>query len=112
MAITKHNFNGINWGFNTDNLPYKKLQELEENRTYILRGCFVTPDHGFGEGAVLITDDALVNVPARYVQTILDIRSDKEDVKDIKAGKVGFHYEMFKSKYGRDGYGIVFDEIK
>ena len=112
MAITKHNFNGINWGFDTEGLPYKKLQELEAYRTYTLRGCFVTPDHGYGEGAVLITDDALVNVPARYVQTILDIRSDKEDVKDIKAGKVGFHYEMFKSKYGRDGYGIVFDEIK
>ena len=66
---------------------------------------------GYGEGAVLITDEANVNVPGRYVQTILDIRSDKEDVRDIKAGKVGFHYEMFKSKYGRDGYGIVFDEL-
>lgn len=111
MAITKYNFNGINWGIESDRLPFVKLADLEEGQVYTLRGCYVTPDRGYGEGAVLITDEANVNVPGRYVQTILDIRSDKEDVKDIKAGKVGFHYEMFKSKYGRDGYGIVFDEL-
>ena len=113
MAIARHNFNGINWGIETEGLPYKKLSDLEVGKVYPLFGCFVTPDHGYGEGAVLITEGALVNIPGRYVETVLAIRSSKEDVQDIKDGKCGFHYEKFMHpKYKRESYSLAFDELK
>ena len=112
MSFKKFNHTGINWGINTDHFPYKKLSELEAGKTYPLLGCFVTPDNGYGEGAVLITTDALVNVPQRYVETVMNIRADREAVDEIKAGKVGFHFETFKNpKYKNVGYSIVFDDI-
>lgn len=113
MSLTRYNRTGINWGIETEGFPYVKLSDLKEGETYVLRGCFVTPDNGYGAGAVLITDDKLVNIPQRYVELVNTIRSTKEDVKDIMEGKVGFHYETFVNpKYKNAGYTIVFDDIQ
>lgn len=107
MAITKFNTNIINWGIETDGFPFKKLNELEEGKVYVLRGCFTTPDNGYGMGAVLIIDDALINVPQRYVELVQEIRNDPEVIDQIKAGKAGFRYSVFQSaKYKNKGYGI------
>lgn len=111
MSLKKYNKTGINWGIETDGFAYVKLAELEEGKIYPLRGMFVTPDNGFGEGAVLITDSCMVNIPQRYVQMINEIRASKEDVEEIIAGKCGFHYETFTSKYGTPGYTIAFDDL-
>lgn len=107
MAITKHNSSVINWGIETEGMPFKKLSELEEGKVYTLRGCFATPDNGYGPGAVLITDDALINVPQRYVDLVQTIRNDPDDIEQIKEGKAGFRYSVFQSqKYKNKGYGI------
>lgn len=114
MAITRFNQSAvIDWEFNTEGFQYRKLKDLPENVTFRLRGCFVTPDQGYGPGAVLITDHEFINIPQRYVQTLADIREDPEAVAEIKAGKAGFHYTTFKSRNnGGTGYNVVFDEIK
>lgn len=114
MAITRFNQSAvIDWEFNTEGFQYRKLKDLPENVTFRLRGCFVTPDQGYGPGAVLITDQEFINIPQRYVQTLSDIREDPEAVAEIKAGKAGFHYTTFKSRNnGGTGYNVVFDEIK
>ena len=112
MSLTRYNRTGINWNIETEGFPYKKLSELEEGHVYTLRGCFVTPDNGYGPGAVFIIDDALVNLPQRYVDLVNTIRSEKGDVQDIKDGRVGFHYEVFQNtKYKNPGYTIVFDDL-
>ena len=88
MGISKFNKgNKIDWGIDTKSLPFKKTSEVELNKTYDLKGCFITPDRGFGGGAVLITDDFLLNIPGRYIDNINNIMSDPETVEDIKAGK-------------------------
>lgn len=113
MKIQQFNHTGINWGVETDDFPYKKLADLRKEKTYPLLGCFVTPDNGYGAGAVLITSDALINIPQRYVETIMQIRNDPECVEEIKSGKVGFHYVTFRNpKYKNEGYSLVFDELK
>mgnify|MGYP006908808508 CR=1 FL=1 len=113
MSLKKYNRTGINWSIETEGFPYVKLSDLKEGETYVLRGCFVTPDNGYGEGAVFITDGQFVNIPQRYVELVNTIRSTKEDVQDIIDGKVGFHYQTFQNpKYKNLGYTIVFDDIQ
>ena len=110
MGISKFNKgNKIDWGIDTKSLPFKKTSEVELNKTYDLKGCFITFDRGFGDGAVLITDDFLLNIPGRYVDNINNIMSDPETVEDIKAGKCGFIVTSFISeKFKRTGYSIEF----
>lgn len=110
MGISKFNKgNKIDWGIDTKSLPFKKTSEVELNKTYNLKGCFITPDKGFGKGAVLISDGFLLNIPARYVDDINGIVADAETVEDIKAGKCGFIVTSFISeKFKRTGYSIEF----
>ena len=110
MGISKFNKNNkIEWGVDTKSLPFKKTSEIELNKTYDLKGCFITPDKGFGKGAVLISDGFLLNIPARYVDDINNIVADAETVEDIKAGKCGFIVTSFISeKFKRTGYSIEF----
>ena len=110
MGISKFNKgNKIDWGIDTKSMPFKKTSEVELDKTYDLKGCFITPDKGFGKGAVLISDGFLLNIPARYVDDINNIVADAETVKDIKAGKCGFIVTSFISeKFKRTGYSIEF----
>ena len=110
MGISKFNKgNKIDWGVDTKSLPFKKTLEVELGKTYDLKGCFITPDKGFGKGAVLISDDFLLNIPGRYIDNINNIMSDPETVEDIKAGKCGFIVTSFISeKFKRTGYSIEF----
>ena len=110
MGISKFNKgNKIDWGIDTKSLPFKKTSEVELDKTYDLKGCFITPDKGFGKGAVLISDGFLLNIPARYVDDINNIVADAEVVEDIKAGKCGFIVTSFISeKFKRTGYSIEF----
>ena len=110
MGISKFNKgNKIDWGIDTKSLPFKKTSEVELNKMYDLKGCFITPDRGYGKGAVLISDGFLLNIPARYVDDINNIIADAETVENIKAGKCGFIVTSFISeKFKRTGYSIEF----
>ena len=110
MGISKFNKGRkIDWGIDTKSMTFKKTSEVELNKTYELKGCFITPDRGYGEGAVLISDGFLLNIPDRYIDTINDIISDSEVVEEIKSGKCGFIVTSFISeKFKRTGYSIKF----
>lgn len=110
MGISNYNpTKNITWNINTDGFKYIKLSELEPDTAYDLYGMFVTSDHGYGEGAVLIMNDCLVNIPERYVNTIKAMINDPEVVQLIKAGKTAFAYHEFTSKkYHRTGYAVEF----
>lgn len=107
MGLNNKNRGGVNWGVETKDWEFKKLRELEEGKQYKLLGCFVSPDHGYGEGAVFISDGFLVNIPARYISLVTDIQSDHEAIEEIKSGKGAFKYHKFKSaKYNRDAFSV------
>lgn len=113
MGITKLNKNAkVDWGFNTEGFEFKKIGELEEGKVYPLRGCFTTPDKGYGVGAVLITDSCLVNIPNRYVDDVKYMMNDSECIDEIKTSRAGFKYSTYLSeKYKRTGYSIEFLNI-
>lgn len=109
MSI-KTNSNRVDWNINNEGFDYVKLRELEEGQEYPLYGAFISKDHGFGEGAVLISDGINVNIPARYVETIRGWLNDETAITEIKSGKATFKYETFVSKkYSRTGYRLIFD---
>lgn len=108
MSLTDHNSTKANWEIDTDGFEFVKLQTLTEGQHYPLRGCFVSPDNGYGRGAVLISNDRYVNIPQRNVEMIEDVCRDQSAVDEINSGKAFFWYECFKTKQGQTGYQIYF----
>ena len=112
MGIEKFNQTKVRWNVNTDGFIYKKLADLKEGVKYPLMGMFVSGDHGYGEGAVLITDNEYVNIPERYVDIIRVMTADDEIIKDIQDNKCAFSFKTFTSKqYHRTGYEVIFHTV-
>lgn len=111
MGISKFNTGAtsIDWGIDTQDMKYKKTSQVQLNTEYNLRGFYVTPDNGYGKGAVLISDDFLLNAPSRFADIISNMLADQEVVEAVKAGKCAFKVYTFESKqFKRTGYGIEF----
>lgn len=111
MSITSHNktMNSVEWGYETKDFPFKKCSEVELDTPMKIHGVFVTADNGYGEGACAILDNAILNMPARFVDIVRDIIADQEAVTEIKEGRAGIKVSTFISKkYKRTGYDIEF----
>lgn len=113
MKITELNYKGgIDWGIDTKEMDFAKCEEMPQETPLKLHGFFVTPDNGYGRGAVAILDDVLLNLSQRYVETVDTILSDNEMVQEIKDGKVAIEISSFISKkYKKVGYDITFVEV-
>lgn len=112
MGISKFNRKGIDWKVDTKDWGIKKLRELEKGKVYPLKGFFTTPNKGFGEGAILISDGYLVGIPGRYKDLITEMCEDPETVADVMNGKCGFRYDTFMSEqFHREGFTVEFVEL-
>ena len=113
MKITDLNYKaGIDWGIDTKTMDFAKCEEMPQETTLKVYGFFITPDNGYGRGAVAILDDVLLNLPQRYVETVDTILSDDEMIEEIKTGKVAIEISTFVSKkYKKVGYDITFVEV-
>lgn len=102
MSLSKFNKTTVTWSKSTEGWKdYKKASDLEEGKHYPFYGCFVTPDRGYGEGGVIISDGYFINTPASFIDDIKAIRSDEDSVNLINEGKETFrveHYESSKFK--------------
>lgn len=108
MSLAKHNRGQrVDWQIETKEYPYKKCADLELNKDYPFLGCFITGDHGFGEGAVIISDGVLYNAPASFIDECKEIMQDAESVEAIKAGKEVFHLEERVSKKNKKTYRVI-----
>lgn len=112
MSISNLNkVNKVDWGFNTEGMSFKKCADMKLDTVYPIKGCFITPDKGFGEGAVVILEDCLLNIPNRYVSQIKYVMADASIVEQIKAGQAGIKVLTFMSKYNKIGYNIEFLDL-
>ena len=103
----------IDWGIDTTDFPFVKCSEIEKNIETPFYGMFITPDSGYGEGAILILEKSLLSLPQRYVSTIKDMLRDKDVIDAIKAGHAGILVSDFVSKkYKKTGYDVDFVELK
>ena len=87
------NGGGIDWGINTENFPYKKLSELNQDGEYVVKGMFINRNKSekelkeFGASVVLILDGVLLSIPNHYENAVQSILNDPEKVAAVKDGK-------------------------
>lgn len=90
----------IDWGFDTE-LPFKKRDELEENKSYPVKAIY-TQAGKFGKQVVIVSDEFRVTLNThdssdeRY-GCIMEVPGV---VEEIMAGKVEFILKKFDSKNG------------
>ena len=95
---------------------YKKLVDLESDKTYVLISMFINTKSKFGEHPVLGADDGdncfWVSVPQHLTDVCKQILAGQEYIDQINGGKVGFTVETFFSKkYNREGHTIKFVDL-
>lgn len=98
MSLAKFNKSTINWNIDTKDWKFKKAMELDKNTEYALKGIFFTPDNGYGEGVVIISDGFLVNCPKGFEEQARAIVADPDSVEAIKAGTEKFKVSTYVSK--------------
>ena len=102
----------IDWGIDTTEYPFVKCSEVELEKKIPIFGMFITPDSGYGEGAIVILEGELLSLPQRYVGQIKDMMDDAEVVETIKANKAAIIVTTFESKkFKKTGYDIEFTEV-
>ena len=102
----------IDWGVDTSDFPFVKCSEMELEKKLPISGMFITPDSGYGEGAIVILEDSLLSLPQRYVGQIKEMMDDSEIVETIKAGKAAVIVTTFESKkFKKTGYDVEFTEL-
>lgn len=108
MSIGNYNSKGRIFNIDNADFPFIKLRDLVPGREYPLFGCFITPDNGYGEGAVLITADSNVNIPGRYCAKIKEFLNDQEVIDQINDSKAAFSYKKeYSEKYQRETFLIT-----
>lgn len=87
------NGGGIDWGVDSKDFPYKKINELDQNGTYVVKGMFINRNKSekelkeFGASVVLILDGVLLSVPNHYENAVQSILDDPAKVAAVKEGK-------------------------
>lgn len=103
---------GIDWGINTEDLPYKKVSELDQKDKYVVKGMFINRNKSekelkeYGASVVLILDGVLLSAPNHYENAVQSILDDPEKVQAVKDGKcaIGDFY-TYKS-HGKTCYAF------
>lgn len=117
----KHKKGVIDWGVNTDNFEYFKLQELFEmngaDQLYVLKGVFINKNKPekqlkeFGASPVGILENKLVNLPNHMLSEVEDILKDEEDIEAIMNGEAVFKIRQYES-HAKTCYGIDWQEVE
>ena len=113
MKFTKFNkTKRIDWGISTENLPFKKLENIfDEGIKFVKIRGFYLQNGRFGKQANAITDSCVLYVPAHMTETIEEILNDSEAVKAIKNGECWVSiYKYHSPNYNRDCYSFNFVE--
>ena len=117
---SKHKKGAVDWGINTENFEYFKLQDLfemnGEDATYELKGVFIYKNKPekqlkeYGASPVGILEDKLVNLPNHMLGEVEDMLSDPEDIEAIKNGEAVFKIRSYES-HGKTCFGIDWQEV-
>ena len=102
----------IDWGVDTTDYPFVKCSEMKLEKKIPIFGMFITPDSGYGEGAIVILEDSLLSLPQRYVAQIKDMMDDSDIVECIQNKKAAIVVTTFESKkFKKTGYDVEFTEL-
>ena len=101
----------IDWGVETSSYPFVKCSDVELETKIPIFGMFITPDSGYGEGAIVILEEELLSLPQRYVGQIKDMMDDEDVVRAIKDNQAAIIVTTFESKkFKKTGYDVEFTD--
>ena len=102
----------IDWGVDTTDFPFVKCSEQPHDEKIPIFGFFITPDSGYGEGAIVILEHELLSLPQRYVEEIKNYMDDADVVNVVKDHKAAIIITTFESKkYKKQGFDVEFTEL-
>ena len=87
------NGGGIDWGINTEGMEYKKIQDLDPLKKYVVKGVFINRNKSekelkeFGPSVCIICDGFVLSAPNHYENAVQSILDDPEKVAAVKADK-------------------------
>lgn len=102
-----------------DDIPFKKLSELDGDGTiYLIRGFFISKSGKFGKHPVAVVSEMghldtgfFVDFPKSSLDEIEEIINSPEDVETINHQHVGFTTHKYDNKYGKDFTGFTFVDM-
>lgn len=106
------NGGGIDWGIDTDNLPYKKVSELDQKGKYVVKGMFINKNKSekelkeYGASVVLILDGVLLSAPNHYENAVQSILDDPEKVQAVRDGKCAIGNFYTYESHGKTCYAF------
>ena len=116
MSISNYNNKGNTFTFKAGaDFQYFKLKDfpqmIDQNVGKKIRGFFIS--HGrYGEGAVLVTDDCYINLPAHMTHKVKMIIEDPETIQQINEGRAGFQIYSFDNSNGGKSYSVRFIDME
>lgn len=116
MGISKFNKAELLFKDNERFDDFKTLEELfledEKDTKYIVRGVY-SYKSTYGEGGFIKSDGFNISLPSHLLETINNIRADKESIDEINDGKVFitiYPYTLPDKYPGKEFYSINFIE--
>ena len=106
------NGGGIDWGIDTEKLPYKKVSELDQKGKYVVKGMFINRNKSekelkeYGASVVLILDGVLLSAPNHYENAVQSILDDPEKVQAVKDGKCAIGDFYTYESHGKTCYAF------
>lgn len=117
MTISKMNKGQKLFNFQMpEGAEFKSLKDLYEQfgaeYIHVLTGCYISTKGNFGEQPVLLTPNYFVNAPKHLLDTVKDIMSDEDIIKQINGTNAGFVIETYKDKtHNRTCYSVRFVDL-
>lgn len=79
----------IDWGVDTTNYLFYKLNELQLGGRYAIKGMYVQNSQ-YGKQGVIISDGFFVSLPKHLTEFVEAVMDSPEAIEDIKAGGYTF----------------------
>ena len=96
FSITKYNRNGVKFTYNLpDGAEFKKLAELGDGFTGVVKAVGVSHKGKFGDSPYIISNGFGVWLPSHMIEQVKEICADSEAVNAVNNEKVCFNVYQY-----------------
>lgn len=111
------NGGGIDWGISTDGMEYKKIQDIDTSKKYLVKGMFINRNKSekelkeFGASVCIVTEDFILSAPNHYETAVQSIIDDPEKVAAVKNGKCAIGDFYTYESHGKTCYAFKWLDV-
>ena len=107
------NKGGIDWGVDTEDMDYIKLEEVKDAGNLVIKGVFINNKGNFGAHPVAILENGLLDLPAHQTENVTTILENPEMVEAIKAGKCAVKVVTYiAKKYNKECFTVDWVDVE